>query len=164
MTTDLQTSFYFGVTISGESASSDTAFQEVSGLSKELGTEDIVCGGENRFKYRLPTITTYPNLVLKRGIVLSDSPLIQWCQLTLDSGLSTAISTKNIMVNLYDEDGQTNMQWSFEKAYPLKWSMTDLKSQESTLLVETLEFAYQYFEVEDSRDSQDMGIANLFGD
>lgn len=164
MPNDLQTSFYFGLKIAGESAATDAAFQEVSGLSKELGIEEVVSGGENRFKYRLPTITTYSNLVLKRGIVLSDSPLIQWCQLTLDSGLSEAITTKNVMVNLFDEEGQTNLQWSFEKAYPVKWSMSDLKSQESTVLIETIELAYQYFEVDDSRDSSDTGIANLFGD
>jgi len=164
MANDLQTSFYFNVKISGNSSATDAAFQEVSGLSKELGVEDVVSGGENRFKYRLPTITTYSNLVLKRGIAIVDSPLIEWCQDTLDSGLARPIQTKNIVINLLNEQGQTSMSWSFEKAYPIKWIMTDLKSQESTILIETIEFAYQYFQVEDSRDSQYAGVAALFDD
>ncbi len=163
MANDLQTSFYFNVKISGNS-SSDAAFQEVSGLSKELGIEEVVSGGENRFKYRLPTITTYSNLVLKRGIALADSPLIEWCQDTLDTGLARPIVTKNIMINLLNEQAQTTMSWSFEKAYPIKWVMADLKSQESTILIETIEFAYQYFQVEDSRNNQYSGVASLFDD
>lgn len=161
---DLQTGFYFSVSISGDSASNDAAFQEVSGLSKELGIEEVTSGGENRFKFRLPTRTTYSNLVLKRGIVLQDSPLVLWCQTTLDEGLANPIQTKNISVCLLNENGQSTMQWNYIKAYPIKWAMTDLKSQESNILIETIEFAYQYFEVDDSRDSQDSGIASLFDD
>ncbi len=164
MASDLQTSFYFKVAISGDSSKTDAAFQEVSGLSKELGVEDVVCGGENRFKYRLPTITTYPNLVLKRGIVIADSPLVEWVQLTLDSGMSKPIKTKNINVILMDEQSQPSMQWNFNKAYPVKWAATDLKSQDNTLLIETIELAYQYYELEDSRDDRYAGVADLFGD
>jgi phage tail-like protein len=161
---DLQTSFYFSVKISGNSSSADAAFQEVTGLSKEMGTEDVVSGGENRFKYRLPAITTYPNLVLKRGIALIDSPLIEWCQITLDSGLGKPVQTQNIMLNLLNASGQASMSWSFVKAYPVKWLISDLKSQESNVLIETIEFAYQYFEVNDSRNNQHAGVASLFGD
>ncbi|MEZ4873956.1 MAG: phage tail protein [Flavobacteriaceae bacterium] len=58
-------SFYFKLSFKGV----DAAFQEVSGISKELGVEEVVCGGENRFKYRLPTTTSGQNLVLKRAVV-----------------------------------------------------------------------------------------------
>ncbi|QMV15971.1 phage tail protein [Vibrio spartinae] len=153
MTDSLQTSFYFRVSVPGTS-SSDAAFQEVSGLSKELGTEDVVCGGENRFKYRLPTVATFQNLVLKRGITSAESSLIDWVKDTLDNGLATAIQTKDIKVQLLNENGDVSMSWSFVCAYPVKWSASDLKSQEGEVFIETLEFAYQYFEIDDSRESQ----------
>lgn len=57
--------FYFELSFKDE----DAAFKEVSGISKELSMEEVVCGGENRFKYRLPTITTSQNLVLKRALI-----------------------------------------------------------------------------------------------
>lgn len=161
---DLQTSFYFTVKLSGDTADVDAAFAEVAGLQKELGVEEVVSGGENRFKYRLPTTVSYGNLILKRGVILVDSPLIEWCQLTLDSGLASPISTKNIMINLLNPQGKSAMSWSFVKAYPLKWSIGDLKAKDGEVLIETLEFAYQYFEAQDPRDSQDAGIANLFAD
>lgn len=156
---NLLTSFYFKVAISGMS-SSDAAFQEVSGLGKELGVEDVVCGGENRFKYRLPTTASYQNLVLKRGVTADTSALIGWVKDTLDGGLSTAIQTKDIKVQLLNESGQVSMQWTFVSAYPVKWSAANLKSQEGEVFIETLEFAYLYFEEDDSRDSQ----IDLFAD
>ena len=164
---DLLTSFYFSVKVNGPhwtSSDNDAAFQEASGLGKEIKTEDVGSGGENRFKYRLPASTTYQNLVLKRGVVLVDSHLIEWCQETLDAGLSKPVETNDIVVSLLDEKGQTCMSWTFVKAYPVKWQMSDLKSQESSILVETMEFAYRYFKVDDSRDNQYAGVASLFGD
>lgn len=146
----LHTSFYFLVSIQGMNKS-DMAFKEVSGLSKELGTEEVVCGGENRFKYRLPTITTYQNLILRRGVTNDKSPLVAWVKKTLDGGFSSPVQTKNIMVQLLDERGNVSISWSFVSAYPLKWVASDLKSQESELFIETIEFAYQYFEVKDGR-------------
>lgn len=153
MAHNLQTSFYFSVSISGM-ASSDAAFQEVSGLSKELATEDVVCGGENRFKYRLPTIATFQNLVLKRGVTTAESGLISWVKDTLDDGLVNPIQPKGIKVQLLNENGDISMAWNFVAAYPVKWFASDLKSQDSEVFIETLEFAYQYFDIDDSRESQ----------
>lgn len=142
----LQTSFYFSVSITGMGGS-DAAFQEVSGLSKELGIEEVVCGGENRFKYRLPAQTSFQNLVLRRGVVNAESSLINWVKDTLDNGLSSPIKTRDIKVWLLDENGHISMDWNFIAAWPVKWSASNLRSQESEIFIETLEFAYQYFDM-----------------
>jgi phage tail-like protein len=159
---DLLTSFYFSVAFDQEGSAVDAAFQEVIGLSKEMGVEEVVSGGENRFKYRLPSQVSYPNLVLKRGIVLLDSPLIEWCQSTLDGGFRNPVQTKKIFVNLLDPDGHVCMGWRVLGAYPLKWSMSELKSQESNVLIETIEFAYRYFEADDSRNNAYAGVDAMF--
>ncbi|MCI3944230.1 phage tail protein [Pseudomonas syringae] len=161
---DLLTGFYFSVRISGESSGTDAAFQEVSGLSQETAIEEVISGGENRFNYRLPGHTRYSNLILKRGVAQADSPLIEWCQETMDDGLRNPIQTKNIIVSLFDEQGLTRLSWNFVKAYPVKWSMSELKSQDSNLLVETIELAYQYYKADDSRINQYAAFASLFGD
>jgi len=148
----LLTGFYFRIRIAGNSNARDAAFQEASGFAKEMQTEEVVSGGENRFKYRLPNGVSYQNLVLKRGIVLENSPLVEWCQTTLDGGSGKPIQMKNISVFLLNQSGQTCMSWNFVNAYPLKWMISDLKSQESSLLIETIEFAYQYFDLDDGRD------------
>ena len=144
---ELFTGFYFSVSLNGKSSSADAAFQEVSGLSKEMQVEEVVSGGENRFKYRLPTMTTFGNLVLKRGVTGDSSELITWVANTLNGGLSAAIVPKNIIVNLLNADGEPCQSWTFNKAYPLKWSASDLNSEKGEVFIETIELAYQYFDV-----------------
>ena len=141
--TDYPVGFYFSLSFEGE----DAAFKEVSGISKDLGIEEITSGGENRFKYRLPNVSSSQNLVLKRAIVPTGSKLITWCSSTMDDGLATAIETKDVSVNLLDNEGKVLKKWTFHNAYPVKYEVSDLKSQESEILIETIELAYTYFDI-----------------
>ena len=68
MASDYPVSFYFTLPFAGV----DAAFKEVSGISKELSIEEIVCGGENRFKYCLSTVLSSQNLILKELLFLLD--------------------------------------------------------------------------------------------
>lgn len=135
--------FYFSLSFEGE----DAAFKEVTGISKELGVEEVASGGENRFKYRLPTVSASKNLVLKRAIIPTGSKLITWCSNTLDTGLSTAIQTQDVSVDLLNDEGKVLMKWTFYNAYPISYAVSDLKSQESEILIETIELAYTYFNI-----------------
>lgn len=121
----------------------DAYFQEVTGLSRELETESIKSGGENRFTYKLPTRGQYPNLVLKRGLFL-DSAVINWAN---DAILHLDIKPVTVLVTLLNEKHQPLQTYNCVNAWPLKWSVTDLNAQESRLVVETLELYYQYFEI-----------------
>jgi phage tail-like protein len=142
-------SFYFSLSFKGE----DAAFQEVSGISKELSVEEVVSGGENRFKYRLPTIATSQNLVLKRALVPSGSKLINWCASSLDAGLNNPVDVHDVSVSLLGPDNLVCSMWTFYKAYPLKYSISDFKSQESGIVIESIELAYTYFLVAESTNS-----------
>jgi phage tail-like protein len=135
--------FYFSLSFEGE----DVAFQEVSGISKELDVEKVASSGENRFKYRLPNVSSSQNLVLKRAIVPTGSKLITWCSNTLDAGLATAIQTQDVSVDLLDNEGTVLMKWTFYNAYPVNYAVSDLKSQESEILIETIELTYNYFNI-----------------
>lgn len=136
-------SFYFKLSFKG----GDAAFQEVSGISKELHIEEVIGGGENRFKHRLPTRSTSQNLVLKRAIVPAGSKLVDWCAATMDPGLTVPIETQDISVSLLDETGNPLILWTFYNAYPIKYSVLDFKSQENALVIESIEFAYTYFDI-----------------
>jgi len=145
--------FYFQLSFKGQ----DAAFQEVSGITKEMTVEEVVCGGENRFKYRLPNVVTSQNLVLKRALIPDGSELADWCAATMDDDLAYAIETHDISVSLLDKDGDVSIMWTFYKAYPIKYSISDLKSQENEIVMESIEFAYTYFEI-----TSDDSFANLF--
>ena len=36
--------------------------------------------------------------------------------------------------------------WSFEQAWPVKWSVSDFNAQDSTIAIETLELTYTRFQ------------------
>lgn len=137
--------FYFKLSFSGVSDAMDAAFKEVSGISAEINIEEITEGGENRFKYKVPTGGKYGNLVVKRGLVLPSSTMAQWCFDTIGSDLSNPIIPKTIIVTLMDADATPLMAWNFFNAWPVKWSASDLKSQDGEIVIESIEFAYTYF-------------------
>lgn len=145
MASEYPLGFYFKLSFKGE----DAAFQEVSGISKELSVEEVVSGGENRFKYRLPTSSSSKNLILKRALVPGGSQLVNWCAKCIGEGLANKIETNTISVSLLDAGGDVLVMWTFYKAYPVKYSVSDLKSQENALVFESIELAYTYFDSTD---------------
>jgi phage tail-like protein len=119
-------------------------FQSVSGLNVELETEEISEGGENRFKHKLPIRTKFPNLVLKRGLLV-DSDLIKWCREAVED---FNISPTNITIKLLNEKHEPLMTWNVVHAYPVKWAVADFNAEESKLVIETIELVYNYFNIQ----------------
>jgi phage tail-like protein len=144
--------FYFTVTILGSATalslltSIDASFQEISGIEAQFNVEEVAEGGENRFVHRLPKQGKYSNLVLKRGAVYTDSFLSEWFGQTVGSGMSLPILPQNLLVTLLNESSVPLIAWAFVNAYPVKWNMAAMNSQDNKILIETLELSYNYFE------------------
>jgi len=113
--------------------------------SVDLETEEIAEGGENRFKHKIPVRTKYPNLVLKRGMLL-DSGVITWCRKALED---FEIEPIDITVSLLDEKHESLQAWSISNAYPVKWNVADFNAEENKIVIETLELSYNYFKILD---------------
>jgi len=136
--------FHFKVEFPGVGSrdeDNDTRFQEVSGLTAEITTEELLVGGENRFAYRLPTRAKYGNLILKRGM-LKSSQLISWITDAIEHFIFKPL---NVSVYLLDEEHNIMSTWVFMQAYPVKWVTSDFKAQDNSLVIETIELVYQYF-------------------
>ncbi len=134
--------------VDGMDADTEQRFQEVTGLSFEVETEDFKEGGENRFSYKLPKRIRYPNLVLKRGL-LKGTALLKWFKSAISTYFTVAVydfKPADIMITLLDESGEPVAIWNVVQAYPLKWSVSDFRSTDNSVVVETIEMAYQYFE------------------
>lgn len=145
------TGFHFKVEfvgVDGMGSDTEQRFQEVGGLTFEIETETFREGGENRFEYKFPKRTKYPNLVLKRGM-LTGTALLNWFKSAMSTYFTVVIydfKPADILVTLLDEAGNPQAVWNVVQAYPLKWSVSDLKSTDNSIVVETIEMAYQYFE------------------
>ena len=134
--------------VDGMNTDTEQRFQEVSGLSFEIETDTLREGGENRFEYKLPRRAKYPNLVLKRGL-LKDTALLNWFKSAMSTYFTVVVydfKPADITITLLDEADQPVAIWNVVQAYPLKWSMSDLRSTENAVVIETMELAYQYFE------------------
>lgn len=153
--------FHFMVKFEGlnKDVSDDVHFQSVSGLSADIETEEYSEGGENRFKHKLPTRIKFPNLVLKRGL-FKDSGIISWCEDAIENFKFTPL---NLVITLYSDSAEKDngngnefdaenskplITWKITHAIPVKWSIDELSSMESKLVMETLELTYNYFKIE----------------
>jgi phage tail-like protein len=134
--------FHFAVQfLNPQFAVIDSMFQSVAGLSVEMETMEVVEGGENRFKHKLPVSARYPNLVLKRGMI-PDSTLLRWCRNATEN---FEFLPMDLVVTLLGPAMVPLKVWSIKGAYPVKWEVSELNAMESKIVVETLELTYQYF-------------------
>jgi phage tail-like protein len=134
--------FHFKVEVLGLPGNdNDLRFTEVGGLAVEVMTEEIPEGGENRFVQKFPVRAKYPELVLKRGVVLN-SEVVKWIRHCIES---LEIEPKDINVTLLNEEHKPLLTWHVIKAYPTKWAVTDLNASSNAVAIETLQFCYQYF-------------------
>ena len=141
------TGFHFKVEVLGLPPNdNDVRFTEVSGLSLELATEEIAEGGENRFIQKYPTRAKYPDLVLKRGLLVS-SEVLSWIQRCIQG---YQIEPKDVNVKLLNEEHQPLLTWHVVKAYPTKWAVSDLNASNNAVVIETLQLTYQYFTLDKS--------------
>lgn len=138
---DIPVAFHFKVEIDGASSEQDIRFQEVTGISAEVTTEELREGGLNSHVHRLPNGAKTGNLVLKRGF-LDGSEVTTWCREAIES---FRFDPREVTVQLLDQDHDPLLTWSFAGAFPVKWSISDLKAQDNALVIESLELAYRTF-------------------
>lgn len=138
--------FHFKVEFVGIGNDNDIRFQSVSGLNVEYDTESFKEGGENRFEHKLPVRSKYPDLSLKRGM-LTDSKLIKWVLGILHD--RDFINNKPALVNVHllNEKHESIKHWEIIDAWPKKWSVSDLNAQENSVVIESLDLAYKYFNI-----------------
>jgi phage tail-like protein len=136
--------FQFKVDIGSANAAS-AIFGEVTGLEATMKYEDVKEGGQNGYVHRLPTRVEYGNLVLKRGYT-TDNEFYQWCLSTLRGKISRRLVTVSL-VSLQSGAPTTVYAWTFNDAYPVKWSGPHLKADDRQMAVETLELAHRGFQL-----------------
>lgn len=120
----------------------DIRFQRVSGLSADISPETYEEGGQNLFSHRLPNRISYGNLILERGLVVG-SPLAAEFNMAMTLFKFTP---SNVLVMLLNEDNLPVTGWLFFKAYPVRWSISDLNATSNEVVIETMELAYTRFQ------------------
>jgi phage tail-like protein len=125
--------FRFVVEVNGTEAG---GFQTISGLERQTEIEPYREGGVNDFEHQLVIKTSYPPLVLKRGLV--DAALWDWHQAVIAGG----VERRTISVLLLDDAGEEAWRWVCEGAYPAKWTGAELDAMASAVATESVEFVH----------------------
>ena len=121
----------------------DIMFQSVSGLESRVETIPLEEGGQNLYTQTLPKKITHDNLVLKRGMATL-SPL----GIEFNAAMSLfTFAPSNVLVTLFDNSRIPISAWLFIKAYPVKWSVSDLDAGANSVVVEHMELSYQRMQV-----------------
>jgi len=138
--TDPSVGFRFAVEIAGIQ---EAFFTECSGFETKLDVEEYKEGGVNDYVHKLPGRQSFNNVTLKRGMTNSIE-LWQWLD-RLSTARAKKDEKKNISVILKDGAGTELMRWNLIGAFPIKWSTPTLQTDQSSVLVESLEIVYQEF-------------------
>ncbi|WIV66064.1 phage tail protein [Natrialbaceae archaeon AArc-T1-2] len=113
-------------------------FTEVTGIEREVETEEVEEGGVNGFTHHLPTGYTNSNLTLSRGLT-DATELWDWLQLSGDE----PVDRRNCRILLQDTMGAETWGWEVHDAYPVRWEGPDLEADGGAVAMETLELNHR---------------------
>ncbi len=136
--------FHFMVTFfrPGRDANNmDIRFQRVSGIACNVQTSSFTEGGLPRYNHKVPTHLEYDNLVLERGMLIGSKLYAQFHEIIIQFKFYPC----DVLVTLLDEKSQPLTNWVFYRAYPVRWSISDLDAEKNGVLIDTMELAYSYF-------------------
>ena len=116
------------------------AFQEVSGMDAETQIIEYRQSNNPLFSTeKMPGITKYGNVTMKRGVFVNDNSFWDWYnQISMNT-----IKRRTVLIKLLDEKGNITMKWQLNNAWPTKITSTDQKSDGNEVAVDTLEIAHE---------------------
>lgn len=122
-------------------------FLEVSGLQVDIAVEELAEGGENSYVHKLPGPMSWPNMVLKRGVMQNDN-FLQWLSKSSGEQFSAQgnkLSRSTAAITLVSADGTRLRSWDFDGAFPVKWRGPTFAASAHEPAVEELEIAHHGF-------------------
>ena len=115
-------------------------FKKCSGLKTETEIFELQEGGENEVVHKLVGQTKHGNIVLTQGYT-ADPAFFKWRD-EIHTGNATKVKRRNGSIIAYAHDNKTEVgRWNFEKAWPIRWEMSEFDSQSGQAAVETIELA-----------------------
>lgn len=123
--------FRFVVSVDG---TDQAAFTECTLPVIEWETEEVKEGGLNTYTHQLPGRRKSARLTLKNGV--GAKKLAEWYM----QGMKETLKRKNITVSLRDSKKNEVASWTLSNALPVKWTGPQLKPDDNSIAIQTLEF------------------------
>jgi len=139
---DPLTGFHFAVDVQGVIKG---FFTECSGLGSEheVIEHKVVNETGQEVVLKIPGRLKWDNITLKRGIT-SSMDIWDWRKEVTDGNVDSARRDGSIV--MYDQTLNEVARWNFERAWPLKVSGPQPKSDSNEIGIEELTLAHEYIE------------------
>jgi phage tail-like protein len=128
-------SFRFRVDIDGLTRA---GFREASGLDTTTDVIEYREGSDATTIRKLPGLTKFSNITLKRGVT-DDDELMKWRQQVMDGN----IVRKSGSIVIMAEDGSEKFRWNFLEGWPTKWTGPSFNATGNEVAIESLEIAHE---------------------
>jgi phage tail-like protein len=122
-------------------------FNEVTGLSVSIETQEIREGGQNAFVHHVPGRMVWPNITFRRGLTQSDN-LFDWFEKTSGEGFAgkrNRLARETAAISVVAELGIRLRSWSLVDAFPVRWTGPALSANSTETVMEELEIAHHGF-------------------
>jgi phage tail-like protein len=111
------------------------AFTECALPTIEWDIEEVKEGGLNTYIHQLPGRRKSARVSLKNGV--GKSGLLEW----YFQSMKEQFARKNVTITLLDMQLKPVMVWELNEAYPVKWTGPQLKTDNNTIAIQTLDLA-----------------------
>ena len=111
-------------------------FTECTLPNLEWDVEEVKEGGLNTYVHQLPGRRKSAKITLKNGIGVSQD-LLQW----YTQNLSEKFTRRKVTVTLYNSELKPVITLDINGAYPVKWAGPQLKTDDNTIAIQTLELS-----------------------
>lgn len=119
-------------------------FTEVSGLDFETEVIEYREGSSPTYnKTKMPGLTKFSNVTLKRGTFLGDFEFFEQWKKTQLFQEGKEKFRRDVTIRLLDEEHQPVISWTLSKAWPSKIQSSDLKADANEVAIETMELVHE---------------------
>jgi phage tail-like protein len=121
-------------------------FQEVSGLSIEVNTQEYRAGNaKQNTPIKITGLHSVPDVTLRRGLI-GDLDLITWLD-AVRSG-KQGEQLRKVVIELKSEDRESTVQsWTLHEARPIRYTGPSLSGSSSDVAVEEIVLAVERIEI-----------------
>jgi len=115
-------------------------FSEVTGLTAETQVIEYRGGSSiTNSTVKMPGLLKYSNVTLKKGMFKDDKAMWEkFKALNMNT-----IKRATILISLLDEGKEVVMSWTLLNAFPVKLTITDMKSDANEIALESIELAHE---------------------
>ena len=140
-------SFYFKVVFQWGSQKTTASFTEVNGLEEEMLTKTIKPLGDDGGQTRVTGEIKHNHIVLQRPLEALDQEIAKWVKQCFSFMVGqNKIKPCLLIISLLNANGQPYVNWECTQVFPVKWSLAPMKSDHSSLSIETLTLTYKTLE------------------